>query len=94
MFDKSIYKQSVNIKSACSGMLQKSHPNSFFLCFHRGSEMANWIFNPIPTLKRRNGNSDYYVYMNIVVSQVMTFGDGQILCELVDSKEFESNKPQ
>lgn len=89
--DNGKYDQSVNIKPACSGLLQKSHPRSFFKAFNIDSRMADWILSENPSLKRKISGARWETYMDIVVLQVMSFGDNEILCELVDAKEFESD---
>ena len=74
----------VNIKPACTGMLQKSHPNSFFKRFHKNSKMADWIFDENPCLQKVDEYRSYEKYMDVVVLQVMCFGDNEFLCELID----------
>ena len=93
MFNNSTYNNTVNIKPACSGMLQKSHPKSFFLNFHKNSRMADWIFNENPCLKRKtNDYGDYYQkYMDVIVLQVVISGE-YFFCEVVNINEFEDNK--
>lgn len=90
MFNNTTYNNSVNIKPACSGMLQQSHPKAFFLRFHKNSKMADWVFDTSPCLKRLNRYNDYDKYMDVVVLQVMCFGDEEFLCELIDKNEFET----
>lgn len=80
------FNNSVNMKPACTGILQKSHPNSFFKRFHKDSKMANWIFSANPCLKRENSCEVYVKFMDVVVLQVMCFGDDEFLCELIDKK--------
>lgn len=80
------FNNSVNIKPACAGMLQKSHPNSFFKRFHKNSEMADWVFSDEPYLMKKNKYACYEKYMDVVVLQVMCFGDNEFLCELIDKK--------
>ena len=89
--DNRKYDQSVNIKPACCGLLQKSHPRSFFKRFHKASKMAEWLLSENPCLKRKTDYSNYEPYMDVVVLQIMSFGDNEFLCELVDAKEFESD---
>ena len=83
------FNNSVNIKPACTGMLQKSHPNSFFKRFHKNSKMADWIFDENPCLQKIIEYKDYKKYMDVVVLQVMCFGDNEFLCELIDKKLLE-----
>ena len=89
--DNRKYKQTVNIKPACCGLLQKSHPHSFFKRFHINSDMAEWVLSDTPCLKQRTGCAHYEKYMDVVVLQIMSFGDNELLCELVDAKEFEAD---
>lgn len=83
------FNNSVNIKPACTGMLQKSHPNSFFKRFHKNSKMADWIFDENPCLQKENGYKSYEKYMDVVVLQVMCFGDDEFLCELINKELLE-----
>ena len=83
------FNNSVNIKPACTGILQKSHPNSFFKRFHKNSRMADWIFDENPCLQKVTECKIYEKYMDIVVLQVMCFGDNEFLCELIDKKLLE-----
>lgn len=80
------FNNSVNLKPACAGILQKSHPNSFFKRFHKTSKMANWIFDESPCLKKETQYATYEKYMDVVVLQIMCFGDDEFLCELIDKK--------
>ena len=89
--DNRKYDQSVNIKPACCGLLQKSHPRSFFKRFHKASKMAEWLLSENPCLKRTNDCDIYEKYMDVVILQIMSFGDNEFLCELVDVKEFEAD---
>lgn len=89
MFNNDQYNNfvnSVNIKPACSGLLQKSHPKSFFLMFHKNSKMADCIFDEEPCLKRGNE------YMDVIVLQVMCYGDNEFLCELLDARELDKEE--
>ena len=53
--------------------------------------MAEWLLSENPCLKRANDCDIYEKYMDVVVLQIMSFGDNELLCELVDAKEFESD---
>ena len=53
--------------------------------------MAEWLLSENPCLKRTNDCDIYEKYMDVVILQIMTFGDNEFLCELVDAKEFESD---
>lgn len=89
MFNVSTYNTTVNIKPACTGMLQKSHPKSFFKRFENGSLCAKWLFSEEPCLKREDKWKHWETYMNVVVLQVMAFGDNQFLCELINIEDLE-----
>lgn len=80
------FNNSVNMKPACTGILQKSHPNSFFLRFHKTSRTADWIFNENPCLKKENR---YEGYVEVVVLQIMYLGDDEFLCELINKELLE-----
>lgn len=86
------FVNSVNIKPACSGILQKSHPNSFFRMFHKNSKMADWIFDEEPCLKRGDRQGGYDKYMDVIVLQVMCYGDNEFLCELLDAEELNEEE--
>ena len=70
-------------------MLQKSHPKSFFKRFEKGSRCANWLFSENPCLKKLNKYDNWEHYMNVIVLQVMVFGDNQFLCELINTEDLE-----
>ena len=66
MFDEYTNTQKVDIKPACTGLLQKSHPKSFFTYCHMNSQY------------RREQVDD-----NPRVLQVMVFGDGHMMVEIL-----------
>ena len=66
MFNEYYNNQRVEIKPACTGILQKSHPKSFFTYCHINSDY------------RRES-----VDNNPQVLQVMVFGDGQMIVEML-----------
>ena len=53
--------------------------------------MAEWIFNSDLCLKKKR-YEDYELYMKIVVLQVLYLDNNELLCELVNKKDFENNK--
>ena len=64
----------------CSGSLQKSRNCSRFIRFHYKSTMAeNALTSGTPRLK--NGGEE------IVILQIMSFGDGELLVEYAYKKE-------
>lgn len=72
MFNEYNNDQKVDIKPACVGLLQKSHPKSFFkYCHIKSDYRENYI----------DGNSH--------VLQVMVFGDGHMLTEILPSDAYE-----
>ena len=93
--NKANLNNNINIKSRSNVILQKSHPCSFFEKFHVNSKIAEWIFNSDSCLKKqivRYGNITYESYMKIVILQVLYLDHNELLCELVDKKDFENNK--
>lgn len=89
--NKANLNNNINIKPISNVILQKSHPCSFFEKFHVNSKMAEWIFNSDPCLKKKR-YEDYEPYMKIVVLQVLYLDNNELLCELVNKKDFENNK--
>lgn len=65
----------VNFNAPCVGTLQKSHPKSKFIRFHKNSEMAKIVFSERPSLEKYKSE--------ITVLQIMVFGDNEILIEYV-----------
>ena len=74
MFNEYNYNnnQKVEIKPACTGILQKSHPKSFFTYCHVKSEY------------RKDRVDD-----NPRVLQVMVFGDGHLLVEMLPKDVYQ-----
>ena len=93
MLNTNNFNSIVNIKPAMVNILQKSHPYSFFEKFHTNSDMAQWVFNSNPCLKKKYSScGSYESYMNIVVLQVLYLGNDEIICELIDKEKLENNK--
>ena len=79
----------VTLNTPSHGMMQRSHPKSFFIRFAKGSPMEDWIFNDKgkpSTLKKKNDYGSYIDICDVTVLQIMVFGDIQYLCEVVESK--------
>lgn len=74
---------SVVMPAPCVGTLQKTHKKSQFRRFHVESPMAGYVFSSTPALGK-NGKE-------IVVLQLMTFGDNELLMEYVDKEYWEEN---
>lgn len=72
MFNEYNNNQKVEIKPACTGILQKSHPKSFFTYCHINSEY------------RKNSVDD-----NPQVLQIMVFGDGHMLVEILPNDVYQ-----
>lgn len=81
--------QTVQFNTPSSGMLQRSHPKSFFLRFAKGSTLEKWIFDEKPY-----SNIDEYGRNKTLVTvlQIMVFGDIQYLCEVVKNEDLELNE--
>ena len=63
----------------------------FFEKFYINSQMTKWVFDSDPCLKKQEiiGEQSYYkTYMKIVVLQVLYLANDELLCELVDKKDF------
>lgn len=76
----------VVLNTPSHGMMQRSHPNSFFIRFAKGSTMEDWIFNDKggkSVLKKKNTYGSYEDICEITILQIMVFGDIQYLCEVV-----------
>lgn len=69
---------SVVMNPPCVGTLQKTHLKSKFKRFHSRSELADVVFSSNPRMSDK-GNE-------IVVLQIMCFGDNYMLMEYVDKK--------
>ena len=74
MFDKTYFENHVNIKPACSGVLQKSCPESQFVRFHTKSRMAEFFFTT---------DTPSYNGRSVSVLQIMLYGDAECLIEFV-----------
>ena len=70
---------SIVMPAPCVGTLQKTHKKSQFRRFHVQSEMASCVFATTPIIGRTE----------IVVLQVMTFGDNEMLIEYVNKEDWE-----
>lgn len=76
-------RHSVVMPAPCVGTLQKTHRKSQFKRFHVKSEMAGYVFSGTPSLVE--GGKE------IVVLQIMTFGDNEFLMEYVYKEYWEEN---
>lgn len=72
---------SVMMNPPCVGTLQKTHAKSKFKIFHARSPLADLVFSCNP----RMADKGY----EIVVLQIMCFGDHEFLMEYVEKKDLE-----
>lgn len=70
----------------CMGTLQKSHRLSKFVRCHKTSNMANWIFSDCPRLVQHTWDKNC---KEIVILQIMTFGDEEFLIEYIFKSDWE-----
>ena len=70
--------QSVVMNPPCVGTLQKTHPKSKFKRLHSRSELAGLVFSSNPRMYDKGGE--------IVVLQIMCFGDNELLMEYVEKE--------
>lgn len=80
--------QKVILNPPCVGTLQKSHPKSTFVRFHKCSKYAEWIFSDMPRLSETKAGKDL---KEIVVLQIMVFGENEFLMEYVYKSDWEEN---
>lgn len=75
----------VSFNTPATGIIQKSHPKSRFINCHRGSKMADWLFDDVPQLKKKDKYDRYEKWVDITILQIMVFGD-QLLVEIVHNE--------
>lgn len=89
---------SVTFNQPCTGILQRSHPSSIFIRFAVGSNMEKWVFphngDKPHMCKTQDGSGVSYKtakkyedkgnVIEIVVLQVLLFGDNQYLVEVIE----------
>lgn len=76
-----IFKTNIEMPAPCVGTLQKTHIRSQFVRFHVNSQMAKWAFSETPRIVESEDKRN-----EIVVLQVMCFGDNEMLIEYVSKK--------
>lgn len=69
----------VSLNTPSSGIIQKSHPRSKFVRFHSRSPMSEYAFSSRPRLGKDEPE--------IVVLQIMVFGNDELLVEYVCKQE-------
>lgn len=67
----------VSLNTLSSGIIQRSHPRSKFVRFHSRSSMSEYAFSSRPS---KDGPE-------IVVLQIMVFGNDELLVEYVCEQE-------
>jgi len=74
----------VILNTPSTGMMQRSHPKSFFIRFALGSKMEKKIF-PNEGVKNAVLEQDEYPYKKteINVLQILIFGENYYFCEVV-----------
>ena len=80
--------QNINMPAPCVGTLQKTHRKSKFTRFHVTSRMAGWVFSDRPHLNERDDVCRTQS-PEIVVLQIMCFGDKELLIEYVEKQYWE-----
>lgn len=75
--------ESIKMPAPCVGTLQKTHRRSNFVRFHVTSKMAGWVFSDSPHLHENDAG------LEIVVLQIMCFGDNELLIEYVEKQYWE-----
>lgn len=99
MFNNTIMKlgnnsQTVQFNAPCTGILQKSNPKSIFVRFQKNSNLEGCVFpsngQPPYIHEFRYDESGYGEYkshkIEVIVLQVLIFGDNQYLCEVIEPK--------
>lgn len=69
----------VSLNTPSSGIIQRSHPRSKFVRFHSKSPMSEYAFSSRPRPSRDGPE--------IVVLQIMVFGNDELLVEYVREQE-------
>lgn len=91
---KNNYSTNISMNPPCIGTLQRTHSKSQFVRCHVGSEYAKEIFDFEPHINKTIiKHSTYETYktkerIDIVVLQVMCFGDNELLIEYVKKEDY------
>lgn len=96
MFDSHTYVKNVvnsethNHFQQVSGSLIKTHPDSIFLRFDKGSPLEKTVFSPVPKMEVRVGWYEYnyrhepkLASREVTVLQVLLAHDSSYVCEVV-----------
>ena len=94
--NKTTNTTNISMNPACVGTLQKTHIRSKFRRFEIGSETSERVFSEVPFIgyeERRVGSGEWgfkeTIKKEIIILQIMVFGDNQVLIEYVDKKDWE-----
>ena len=92
----------VSFNTPCTGILQRSNPNSIFIRFQQDSIMEKCIFpsnGSVPyAAKFEYGSPGYDKYkssdgkVEVTVLQILLFGDNQYLVEVIELKYLVESK--
>lgn len=81
------HSSKIVLNTPSTGMIQRSNPKSFFIRFQKSSTAEDWMF-PIdgsqPKLLTREVPREY---VEIVILQILVFGDNQYLCEVIKKED-------
>ncbi len=109
MFDTKInnnqrYNQEVNIKPACTGLIQKSSPLSIITRCHLKSPLAETLLHPegshiVQQVWSKDKNDYDYargywknIKIPVTILQVMVFGDMECLIEYISTEELNKEE--
>lgn len=105
MFDTKLinsqkYSQVVNIKPACTGLIQKSSPLSTITRCHLQSPLAGTLLHPEGSYIEQQvwTNNDYVgtycknIKVPVTILQVMVFGDMECLIEYMVTEELNKEE--
>jgi hypothetical protein len=77
--------QIVQFNAPCTGIMQRSHSKSSFIRFQKNSPMEKRIFPYDGTAPYIPNSKNEHI--NIVILQMMVFGDEEFLVEFVREKD-------
>ena len=78
MLDKTTTNNNTTVKSSPSGLLQRTHEDSYILRMHHNSPLAKeQVFVKYPEIEGKR----------IVILQVMNIADGYLLLEIINKED-------
>lgn len=77
--------QVVQFNTTSTGMMQRSHPKSFFVRCSLGSNMEKWLFSERGEQSKIDKATSSYntVFEEVQVLQILIFGNDRYLIEIV-----------